>query len=127
MLETTEQPTATVVTSEKWKPKWIEIGRSALTSLYVTLVAAFGQLLEAWIANPSGPFPITKVDLLLTLKVAVATMLGDMYRRWIKPSQTVITITPTPKVGQDVLVKKMDDGSEPPPPPEIPTTPPPVH
>ena len=88
-----------IVTSEKFSWNWKDVVRSTATAFATAFIASFGQLIEAWIANPTQPFPLNKVSLILTLKVLLATFAGDMFRRYVKPSATVITITPpvTPK------------------------------
>lgn len=88
-----ENIVVTKETSKKFTWKWEDAGRSAITSFFLALVAALGQFLESWLNNPAN-IAFNKVSLILTLKVAIGGWVAEMLRRYIKPSQTIIKVTP---------------------------------
>ncbi len=110
--------TATIETSQKWSLSKPEFWRSGLTSLYVSITTIILQFLDAAITalTQNGTFHFDWVNLLLTLKIAIATWIGDAIRRLLKESVTVIKVKPS-----DKTVTLLDDESG----TEIPTKPPP--
>lgn len=127
MPDQTNLPTATIETSKKGSLSKLDAWRSTLTTLYVSVVTILLQFIDAAITalSTSGSLHFDWTNLLITLKIAVATWLGDSIRRLLKDSVTVIRVKPAlPDV-------RVDDGDDPPPPPppegtEIPTKPPPT-
>jgi len=95
MSDVNEPITVTKETSKKFSWKWEDAGRSAITGLLLSLVATLGQFLEAWLTSPVA-VAFDKVSLITALKVAIGGWVAEMIRRYVKPSQTVIKITPPP-------------------------------
>ena len=121
MAENLPKQTITTETSKKWSLSLPDFWRSALTTLWVSLVTIVLQFLDAAITalTTSGSLQFNWTNLLLTAKIAIATWIGDSLRRLLKDSVTVIRVKP----GLAEVVKKNDNEDD----AEIPTTPPPVH
>lgn len=115
MANEQQLPTITTETSKKWTLSKTDFWRSALTSLYVSVTTIVLQFLDAAITalSAKGTFHFDWANLLLTLKIAIATWLGDALRRLIKDSVTVIKVKPGLQTQTD------DEGSDRPPTPPI--------
>ena len=105
---------ATIETSKKFSVNMPDFLRSSLTALYTALASVALQFMDTWINNPTIQFDMA--NLKLSAKIAVAAWIGDLIRRFLKSSATVIRVQPS-----DKTVTLMDDESG----TEIPTKPPP--
>lgn len=88
-----EEQKVEVQTSKKWTVGLVDLLRTTLLSLMTAVSAVVLQFIEAWTTNPAGA-AFDKVSFMLALKVAVATWIADIIRRWLKPSQTIVKIKP---------------------------------
>jgi len=100
--------TITTETSEKWSINLPDFLRSSLTALLAAVMAVVLQALDIWITalQTNASFTFNKVQFLMAIKVAVAAWAGDLLRRFVKSSATVIRVQP----GLAEVVKKDDDG-----------------
>ncbi len=119
--------TITTETSKKWSLNMPDFLRSSLTALFTAVSAVVLQSLDVWITalQTSGSFTFDKVSFLLALKVAIAAWLGDLVRRLMKSSATVIRVQPglsaiEPKPITNEDGEGGDSGVEQPPPPKKP-------
>jgi len=119
--------TITTETSKKWSLNMPDFLRSSLTALFTAVSAVGLQSLDVWITalQTSGSFTFDKISFLLALKVAIAAWLGDLVRRLMKSSATVIRVQPGLAAIQPKTITNEDDedgdsGVEQPPPPKKP-------
>lgn len=77
-------------TSKKYSIDLRDFFKSLLSSLYAAIIAACGQVLEPWFNNPTSSLPFTKINLILTAKIAFAMFFGEMWRRYLKPSTNIL-------------------------------------
>lgn len=85
-----------IQTSEKFKIDKTDIIRSVILSLASALAAIILQFLDAWISNPLKT-TFDKISFILSLKVAVATWVAAIIRKYLKPSETIIKPTSSNK------------------------------
>lgn len=111
-----EKQTITTETSKKWSLSKSDFLRSMLTTLWVSVATILLQFLDAWITalTTNGSFQFDWINLLLTLKIAVATWIGDTVRRLLKESVTIIRVVPpivTKQVNgdEDLVGGRVDD------------------
>lgn len=117
-----QNQTATIETSKKWTLSKSDFWRSGLTTLYVSITTILLQFIDAAVTalTTSGSLQFNWANLLLTLKIAIGTWIGDSLRRLVKDSVTVIKVKPPIKQTQT----DDDEGERPPVPPTKPEPPP---